>query len=94
MDDKLFSSNGNFSLVKVSNGRFDSSNGNELTKMSITKEEPSGADNTEIRFDLRSVCTPEEIEKFKAAAHEAKASSLTEHFINLTLRAPEEGRAA
>ncbi|MEI6656357.1 MAG: hypothetical protein WCP45_16465 [Verrucomicrobiota bacterium] len=59
-----------------------------------TNEEDQPLDETEIRFDLRSVCTAEEIESFKQSAHEAHAASLTEHFINLTLRIPKKGRAA
>lgn len=43
-------------------------------------------DETEIRFDLKSVLTPEEIARFKEAAKAANAKSLTDHFVNLTLR--------
>lgn len=41
---------------------------------------------TLIRFDLADELTAEEIEKFEAAAKEAGAESITEHFLNLTLR--------
>lgn len=37
-------------------------------------------------FDLAEVLTPEELAKFQAAAKEAGAPNLTEHFLNLTLR--------
>lgn len=43
-------------------------------------------DQTEVRFDLRSILTPDEITKFKEAAKAAGAKSLTEHFVNLTLK--------
>lgn len=69
------------------------SNGNE-NKTMTTNEETQPVDETEIRFDLRSVCTAEEIERFKQAAEDARAASLTEHFINLTLRQRRDGRAA
>ncbi len=48
---------------------------------------------TRIQFDLADVLTPEEIEKFQRAAAEANAPSLTEHFLNLTLRV-QPNRAA
>lgn len=41
---------------------------------------------TRIQFDLADVLTAEELEKFQRAAEEAHAASLTEHFLNLTLR--------
>jgi hypothetical protein len=41
---------------------------------------------TRILFDLSDELTPEEIEKFEAAAKAAGAENLTEHFLNLTLR--------
>ena len=42
--------------------------------------------HTRIRFDLADELTSEQIEKFKQAAKDAGAQSLTEHFLNLTLR--------
>jgi hypothetical protein len=48
---------------------------------------------TRILFDLADELTPEEIAKFEAAAKEAGAESLTEHFLNLTLRV-EPNKAA
>ena len=44
------------------------------------------ASATEIKFDLADVLTPEELEKFQAAAKAADAPNLTEHFLDLTLR--------
>ena len=44
------------------------------------------ASRTRIAFDLAAVLTPEELMKFQAAAEEAHAPNLTEHFLNLTLR--------
>lgn len=41
---------------------------------------------TEIRFDLAEVVSEEELERFKENAREAGARSLTEHFVNLTLK--------
>lgn len=52
----------------------------------------SPVDESEIRFNLRSVCTPEEIEKFKDNARKAGAKSLTDHFLNLTIRTAEQGK--
>jgi hypothetical protein len=46
---------------------------------------PTGSE-TRISFDLADVLTPEEIEKFQAAAKAANAPNLTEHFLDLTLR--------
>lgn len=56
-----------------------------------TTEEP--VSRTRIAFDLAAVLTPEELEKFQAAAAEAQAPNLTEHFLNLTLRV-QSGNAA
>lgn len=41
---------------------------------------------TRILIDLHSELTPEELDAFRAAAAAAGAPSLTEHFLNLTLR--------
>ena len=46
---------------------------------------PTGSE-TRISFDLADVLSPDEIEKFKAAAKAADAPNLTEHFLDLTLR--------
>ena len=48
---------------------------------------------TRIAFDLAAVLTPAELENFQAAAEEAQAPNLTEHFLNLTLRV-QSGTAA
>lgn len=41
---------------------------------------------TLIRFDLADELTAEEIERFEEAAKESGAESITEHFLNITLR--------
>jgi hypothetical protein len=43
-------------------------------------------ERTEVRFDLAAVVTAEELERFKESARAAGAASLTEHFLNLTLK--------
>lgn len=48
---------------------------------------------TEIHFDLKDVLSAKELDDFKAAASEAKAPNLTEHFLDLTLRV-KPGNAA
>ena len=45
---------------------------------------------TLISFDLAQVLTPEELEKFIAAARDAGAESLTEHFLSITIHHPEK----
>ena len=48
-----------------------------------------------VQFDLSQVLTAEELERFQASAVAAGAASLTEHFLNLTLRnLPERKPAA
>jgi hypothetical protein len=64
---------------------------NEAT---MTPAPPPKASGTRILFDLDRELTPEELEKFKQAADAAGAASLTEHFLNLTLRINPEGGAA
>lgn len=50
---------------------------------------------TRILFDLSEELRPEELEKFKDAANRAGANSLTDHFLNLTIRiAPAPQSAA
>lgn len=56
-------------------------------------EVPNQNSKTLVRFDLADELTPEEIAKFEAAAKAAGAESLTEHFLNLTLRV-EPNKAA
>lgn len=48
--------------------------------------QPATESATEIKFDLKDVLSPEEVEKFQAAAKAADAPNLTEHFLDLTLR--------
>jgi hypothetical protein len=47
---------------------------------------------TLISFDLSQVLTPEELEKFIESAKAAKAETLTEHFLNITIN--KEPKAA
>lgn len=62
--------------------------------MKTNQESPEEtASPTRIEFDLAKVLTAEELAKFTAAAAAAQAESLTEHFLNITLRV-ENGRAA
>jgi hypothetical protein len=44
---------------------------------------------TRIEFDLAEVLTPEELAAFTKAAEEAKAESLTAHFLEITIRHPK-----
>lgn len=46
------------------------------------------ASGTRILFDLKDHLTAAELEKFQKAAANAGAPSLTDHFLNLTLRIP------
>lgn len=55
---------------------------------------PAITGGTRIQFDLEKELKPEELEKFKIAAEKAGAETLTEHFLNLTIRMPEERGAA
>lgn len=43
---------------------------------------------TRIIFDLKEHLTASELEKFSEAANAAGAPTLTDHFLNLTLRIP------
>lgn len=58
--------------------------------MSPETSKPTG---TLISFDLQQVLQPEELAKFEEAAKKAGAKSLTEHFLNLTLRLPQQKAA-
>jgi len=59
--------------------------------MSKTTETPT---KTLVSFDLAQVLKPEEVEKFELAAKQAGAKTLTEHFLNITLRLPTHKVAA
>lgn len=48
---------------------------------------------TRILIDLEKELTPDELARFQEAAEAAGAQSLTEHFLNLTLRLPERRTA-
>jgi hypothetical protein len=50
---------------------------------------PPRATGTRILFDLEEELRPDELEKFVEAAKRAGAASLTDHFLNLTLRIPK-----
>jgi len=43
-----------------------------------------------IRFDLGAILKPNEVTQFEKSATLAGAGSLTEHFLNITLRLPTE----
>lgn len=47
--------------------------------------EPQKKSTTKVIFDLNDVLSPEEVEKFTAAAKAAK-KSLTNHFLSLTIK--------
>lgn len=47
---------------------------------------------TRILIDLERELTPAELEKFVAAAEQAGAPTLTDHFLSLTLRLPKPSR--
>jgi len=51
-------------------------------------QSPALNSRTRIVFDLRDVLTESEINRFEQAAEAAHAGSLTEHFINITLKTP------
>lgn len=51
-----------------------------------TSSVPARQSKTLVTFDLRDELTEEEIAKFEAAAAASGAESITEHFLNLTLR--------
>jgi hypothetical protein len=57
----------------------------------MPKDQPTS--QTRIQFDLADELSAEEIAKFEAAAKEAGAENITEHFLNLTLRV-EPNKAA
>lgn len=48
---------------------------------------------TRVSFDLAEVLSPAELAKFQASAAEAGAETLTEHFLDLTLRIPSRPAA-
>lgn len=56
--------------------------------MNATETQPAPS-RTRVVFDLRDELTIEEIAKFERSAKEAGAASLTDHFLNLTLRLPK-----
>jgi hypothetical protein len=59
-----------------------------VTRQTTMNEPTETTSPTRIEFDLAKVLTAEELAKFKAAAQAAGAASLTEHFLNITLRVP------
>ena len=56
------------------------------TTATTTPPNPLKNGGTRILIDLERELTPEELEKFSEAAAAAGAPSLTDHFLNLTLR--------
>lgn len=62
--------------------------------MSKSDSQPEATvSRTRIQFDLADVLTADEIDRFEQAAKAAQAASLTEHFLNLTLRIHPEQAA-
>lgn len=57
-------------------------------------ERTKSESKTVIRFDLADVLTPEELASFEKEAEKARAASLTDHFLNITLRPAAEDTAA
>lgn len=55
-----------------------------------SEKPPQIANNTRILIDLSKELTPEELAAFKQAAADAGAPTLTDHFLNLTLRIPTQ----
>lgn len=65
------------------------------TKTAGDSESPATeASQSRIQFDLMEILSPTEFEAFKRSAEEAKAASLTDHFLNLTLRLDTPKEAA
>lgn len=57
--------------------------------MSAVKHQtPKRKSRTRINFDLLDVLTEQELESFEQRAAEAGAESLTDHFLNVTVRKP------
>ena len=61
--------------------------------MSTTATTTEKTSSTKVIFDLADELTPKELESFKKAADE-KGADLTEHFLNITIRQPEQHTAA
>jgi hypothetical protein len=55
-----------------------------------TSEPANAMSRTRISFDLASVLSEEELAAFQSAAEAAGAQTLTEHFLDLTLRDPSQ----
>lgn len=55
--------------------------------MTTTESDRTAGSRTQVVFDLKEVLTDEQLAAFEAAAAEAGAKDLTEHFLNLTLGA-------
>ena len=62
--------------------------------MSNTTDTTENSTRTLVQFDLAQELTAEELAKFQEAADAAGAKSLTEHFLNLTLRLMPEFHTA
>jgi hypothetical protein len=63
--------------------------------MNATREQKSKRKSrTKIIFDLRDVLSEAEVASFEERAQEAGAPSLTEHFLNVTMRLPKSGGGA
>ena len=65
-----------------------------MTEQSLSDPEVETQSKTRIIFDLEDVLTAEELAAFQRSAEEAKAPTLTEHMLNITLRVPHDQHAA
>jgi hypothetical protein len=64
-----------------------------MSTSTATLPKPPKIGGTRILIDLEKELTPEELARFQQAAEAAGAQSLSEHFLNLTLRLPERRTA-
>jgi hypothetical protein len=64
-----------------------------MSTNTATLPTPPRMGGTRILIDLEKELTPDELAKFQQAAKDAGAPTLTDHFLNLTLRLPERKTA-
>jgi hypothetical protein len=77
----------NFFLAQVAISRFFGF----VIATATMETDTNNTTRTLVQFDLAAELTPDELAKFQAAAEEAGAKNLTDHFLNLTIRRPECG---
>lgn len=65
-----------------------------MTEQSLPEHDVESESKTRIVFDLQDVLTAEELAAFQRSAADAKAPTLTEHLLNITLRVPKDQHAA